>query len=358
MPVLHAFVCSLLVLVAAVRGQDTLRSAVGDELQRLTTKLATLTSDDASVVQVRRGAEPELALVRQALSAGRPSAALYRLARVRGNVLAIAYQAELQQRGPVDLDLLDREWARVGEELAPWLAEPLVAVGDGLGSALLRALVEAAAPRVRGHLTASRDYGHATIPGAGLFYLGAAAADRDFVVWARNLPQPTNARLAAPRSLHTDLDALHRDMLVAYVPPLSLEHHQEFVAAHSALQDARTLETTGLRHGALLRFVQAAMRFSALRPETRAWPRARIEQSLADARARLADGDAAGLGGLWLELAEADLDGKGAGEATPVAQMVAAGALPAYFAAMAPAPTARPAPAVAATVTLVRWPYT
>lgn len=238
------------------------------------------------------------------------------------------------------------------------MAEPLAQVGAGLDDPALRALVEAAAPRVRGQLAASRDYGHATIPGAGLFYLGAAAADRDFVAWARSLPQAANARLATPRALGADLDALQREMLAAYAPPLSLEHHQDFVAAHSALQDARTLEAAGLRHGALLRFVQAAMRFSALRPATRAWSRARIEQGLADARARFVDGDAAGLGGMWLELAEADLDGKEADVATPVAQMVAAGALPAYFAAAAPGRPARPASPVAATVTLVRWPYT
>ena len=119
-----------------------------------------------------------------------------------------------------------------------------------------------------------------------LFYLGSAQAARDFAQLSRRLS--VSSKDAAPplRALGPELDALEGDLLAAYRPPVSVERHPEFIAASSALNDARKLDAAGLRYGALLRYLQAAQRtpLAALRPPR--WTSAALRDSLRETARR------------------------------------------------------------------------
>src|SRR6185503_4980615 len=192
----------------------------------------------------------------------------------------------------------------------------------------------------------------------GLYYIGTAQAAREWVAFLRSLPSGPRAAAPPLRPLDVELDALEGEMLAAYRPPLSIDHHREFIAAHSALKEARELDAQGLRAAALLRYLQAALRFAPLR-----LPAPAVPPDLA-ARLRALDERLRGggvdhtIGRLFLEVAEADLAEHGPAGAAVNAAIVAADVLPRYLAALTPRPAAPPPAPARVTVTLVRWPYT
>jgi hypothetical protein len=235
--------------------------------------------------------------------------------------------------------------------------------------ALARALGEAALHQVRVYYDASLEYGRSTTPDSGLFYLGAAQAQAEFVKLARELgPQASLTPLGdapALRPLGAELDALERELLSAYRPPASVEQHPQFIAASSAVKMARELDAAGLRYGALLRYLQAILRFAAVRgPDPSLSPpaadppfdRSAFARKREALGARLSGRDHS-LGRVFLEVADAELAAEpvaGAATATAVVDDV----LPRYFAALGPPPPPVERPEPLATVTLVRWPYT
>jgi len=168
-------------------------------------------------------------------------------------------------------------------------------------------------------------------------------------------------RAAPPlRSIHPELEALENDMVAVYRPPLSIDHHGEFIAASSSLKEARELDAAGLYHGALLRYLQAEQLFAPLRPSN---PPPLAAEALTRKLEEHADRLKAGgidhsLGEMFLELAEAEVANAPQGTSPAGASLLATDVLPRYFAALAPAPQETPRPAPQLAVTLVRWPYT
>jgi hypothetical protein len=254
----------------------------------------------------------------------------------------------------------------MGETLRPSLRAPSAEELQGVRPALARALAEAARHQVRVYYDASLEYGRNTTPDSGLFYLGAAQAQAEFVGLSRTLaatlPPDSLGEPKTLRSLGPELDALERELLSAYRPPASVDRHPQFIAASAALKTARELDAAGLRHGALLRYLQAILRFAAVKEPASGSPSSVVALDPAFARKReeslkgLAGADHS-LGRVFIELADAELasdPGAGAATATAVVNEV----LPRYFAALAPATAVVPRPEPRATVTLVRWPYT
>jgi hypothetical protein len=154
----------------------------------------------------------------------------------------------------------------------------------GVQPAALRALGEAALPQLRVYYDASLEYGRNTMPDSGLFYLGSAQAQRDFVAFARTLAERSSARAPAVRALEPELDALDKEMLAAYRPPLSIDKHPQFITASSLLKEARELDAARLRYGALLRYLQAAYRFAPCASPRRRSTRPRSPRSSAGRR--------------------------------------------------------------------------
>ncbi len=350
---------ALAVLSFAARRASEARDPLADELARWSTFVTQHPAGDADWAQVRDGSAPALASARAAVGRGRRLMALSRLAAVYANLAGIRYAEALRARGPLDSAALALAWSRQATSLHAQLGTVAPAALDGVRPAAVRALAEASLSQVRGFHDASLDYGNSTSPEYGAFYLGAAQAMEDFVAFLRGLREPTPGPEPAFRSIAPELDSLGREMLAAYRPPLSIDHHAEFIVAHSALNEARALAAAGLHRGALLRYLQARVRFAPLRTPVAVLDSVALAHALAAADARLrADGRDHTLARMLLEIAHADAESAAPGATAATAAAIVTDVLPHYFAALEPAAPAPARPAPEVTVTLVRWPYT
>jgi len=352
---------AFLLLAANAAAAPPAADPLADEVARWDTFLRTHVAagpTDTLWAEVKQGSEPALQRTQQALRDRHRLLALLRLSVAREGLAAAAYMSQRTPAERTERAPFEAEWARMGGVLRAALAPPAPATLEGLRPALVRALAEAAQPQVKVYYDASLDYGRSTTPESGLYYLGSAQAAQEFVGFLRTLPAHEAAAPPRLRALGPDLDALEGEMLAAYRPPLSIDRHRDFILAHSALKEARELDALGLRHGALLRYLQAAVRFAPLRaPAPAVAPdlRLRLDRLAAELGRERADHSIARL---FLEVAEADLAEHAQDGAAVNAAAVAADVLPRYRAALGPAPAPAPRPDPRVTVTLVRWPYT
>ena len=342
-------------LLAARAGAPAGPDALSTELDRWTAFVRTNASVDEMWKQVKEVSAPVLERARTALASDRRLLATQLVLTARAPLSAAAYMQSPPASAAKDGPAFEAEWARMGRVLAARFAKPRVDALDAVRPAALRALGEAVLLQPRGFYDASLEYGRATMPDYGLFYIGSAQAAGEIVDLSRSL-SATDAGPPPPpvRSVRPEIEALESDLLASYRPPLSVDRHPDFIAASASLKEARELDEAGLAYGALLRYLQAAQRFYPLRatPAT-APPNDRLRQL----EARLsADGRDHSLGRLFLERAGEAL--AASPPETAVAEAIVSDVVPRYLAALA-AP--RPEPARAEprfTVTLVRWPYT
>src|SRR5262245_17502210 len=343
---------------AAAPGRSPQAEAVATELARWSAFLKGNAATDDLWKDIKQSTEPALARAEKALADEHPLLAMLRLGSVNENLAAATYLGQRTPEQRKDNAAFEAEWKRVGEELRPQMGAPATHAFDGVRPALLRAMGEAALPQVRIYYDASLEYGRNTTPDSGLYYLGAALAARDFGALARRLS--AGPSLAAPplRPLGPDLDALEAEMLAAYRPPLSIDKHREFIGASSSLKEARELDAAGLREGALLRYLLAALRLGSLRAATPTEAPA-LAQSLRALEARLQKGGVDhSLGRVFVESAQGDLSEHATDGQAVNAAAVVNDVLPRYFAALQPAPPQPRRAEARVTVTLVRWPYT
>lgn len=351
-------VVALAAFSAAGRAGDA-KDPLASEIDRWTAFVRDSTSTDPLWAQLKPGSEQGLARAAEALRSGRRFLALQRLAPVRANLQAITYVFERPAAQRKEPALFEAEWARMGKVLERDMKPPSPAALDGVTPAAVRAVGETALPQVRIYYDASLDYGRSTDPDSGLFYLGDAQASRELVAFTRTLSAPTALRAPRLRALDPELDALEAEMLAVYKPPVSIDRHGEFIGASAALKEARELNAAGLRHGALLRYLQAALRFAPMRQPAPALEADALAKSLSELEARLARGGVdQSIGRIFLESAQGDLSSASSAAGTGNAAAIVSDVLPRYFAALEPARPAPPKPEPRATVTLVRWPYT
>lgn len=318
------------------------------ELERWSAFLKSKPADKAWT-DVRQDNEPVLARAEEALRSGHRLVALQRVVNAKADLATAEYVLGRTSAQRKDQAAFEAEWARLGGVMRADLGVPSPAALEDMRPAAVRAMGEAALSQVPIYYEASRAYGQATMPDAGLYYLASAKAQRDVVEFLRGLSEPTSRREPPVRSIAPELEALEAEVLAAYRPPASVDRHPEFITLSSALKEARELDAAGLRYGALLRYLQSAQRFAALRPA----PPSVGADALKELESRLSAGAAGdvdhSLGQMFLETAK--------GDATLV-PVIAGDVLPRYFAALEPARPQPPKPAPRVTVTLVRWPYT
>jgi hypothetical protein len=331
--------------------------ALAEELGRWKTALADEARADTLWTQVRAGAQTVLTQADQALADGRTHVAAERLIVGRQNLAAANYVAQLPAGATEDLAALEAEWQRMRGELGVDTPPP----APSSGSALRRAIEEAAAQQLKVYYDASLPYARNTTPLSGYTYLGIARSQQEAGRIAASLVPGDGRRQPRLRSIRPDIDALQAELLGLYRPPVSIEKHPDFIATSSLLKEARELDAAGRHYGALLRYLQAAMRFGMLEaPAADALPR-----SAARARAAAELDRAAGgrvdhsVARLFAERAAFEVD-RAESEAPPmIANAILARVLPRYYAALEPAPAAAVTAATpAVTITLVRWPYT
>ncbi|HEY6148374.1 MAG TPA: hypothetical protein VIZ69_11770, partial [Thermoanaerobaculia bacterium] len=336
-------------LVAAVPARDPLAA----EIARWSAYVRENKSTDENWTQVKQAVEPVLSRASKALEEGQRSLALLRLERARVNLAASRYVQSRPEAERTDIAAFEREWARMGKVLAADRKRVSPGALDAIHPAAVRAIAEASMPQIKTFYDASLEYGRATTPQYGLFYVGNAAGQRDFVAFCRTLSEPRTARAPALRPLSADIDALETELLAAYRPPASIDRHSEFIAASATVKEANELDQAGLRYGALLRYLQAAQRLGPLRA-TASVPAddAAIAKSLAEYEARLAAArDDESIGRLFLDAARSDLaEPQGS---RSISKAIVSEVFPRYFAALAPLPPAPPKVEPRVTVTLV-----
>lgn len=244
--------------------------------------------------QIKPGAAPIIARAEEALRDGRRFLALQRYAAVSTNLQAAMYANKHTADDRKNQARFESEWKRLGGSLRSDLQSPSPEALEDIQPAAVRAFAETALPQVR---------------------------------------------------------------LALYRPPLSIGKHPEFIGASSMLKEARELNAAGLRYGALIRYLEAARRVGQLRG-THPLQREELTKRLRDFEAKLSAGNLdQTIGQVFVESAQSDLASP---PQTPpvVATSIVTYVLPRYFAALQPAPPAKPKPAPTVSVTLVRWPYT
>jgi hypothetical protein len=358
-----ALVASLMVLgmtVARAREPQGKPDPLAAEITRWSAYLRENASKEEMWTQTKEASEPVLRRAEEALRDGRRLLALSRLAAVRVNLAAFEFLSRRPADQRKDPAAFEAEWTRLGKVLREDLDAPSSAAFEGVRPAAVRGLGEATLPQVRFYYEASLEYGRNTMPDSGLFYLDAARAQREFATFCRSLSEPSARRMPRLRGLRAEIDALEHDLLAAYRPPASIDRHGEFILASSMVKEARELDGMGLRYGALLRYLQAALRTAPLRPTPPPSLEAgRLATQLRGLDARLsAGGTDHSIGRLFLETAQADAAHPAPGVGSTVAAAIVSDVLPRYFAALEPARREAPGPAPEVTVTLVRWPYT
>lgn len=319
-------------------------------------------------MQVKGASLPMYDRTVQALHDGQRLLALQRLSAARLNPAAWAFTSTRPATAIADSTGWAAAWRNEGDSLGAFVA-PRGARHAGAGGdpaarlenvrpAAVRALAELAIPQVRNFYEAAYDYASSTQPVFGWFYVGAARAQRDFYDLCLQLGTAPARPEPRFRAIGAELDSLHARVLSAYRPPLSIDHHPEFIGVSSAIKEARELDDAGLHRGALLRAMTALQRFATLHPLA-TLDSVALAARLARLEARLAVGGMDhSLGELFLQSARSEIAAAKPGEVPPLAVVVAEEVLPFYFAAIAPAPAPAARPKPEATVTLVRWPYT
>jgi hypothetical protein len=323
-------------------------------------------SKDESWTQLKNAIEPTLDRARLALASGRRYLALQRLAPARVNLQASKWSDSQPAVDREQEAAFEAAWTKMGTVLKADLEKPRSSALDGVRPAAVRAIAETALPQVRAYYEAALEYGRATQPGTGLYYVGLAQAEKDLAAFCRSLSTKGGPPPPPLRSLEPDLDALETELLALYRPPASIDRHTDFIRASSTLKEARELDAAGLRYGALLRLLNAAQGVAALQASPGDAPAsdpAAVRAALADFEKRIGSRDVDhSIAQLYLEAAQSDLDGStpplpGAAPGSAAAA-IAKGVLPRYFTAIAPGTARPPRAAPQVTVTLVRWPYT
>jgi hypothetical protein len=344
--------------VLIARAADGARPAASDLIAKDVARLRHILDTDTVTVgffaDVKRATAAPVASAEQALAQGRPKFALLRLGAARVTLEPGLHAAPQGGRTTADFEA---EWQREGARFAPpaEAGRRFAAVTP----ALAKALAQAGAAQAHGTYDASLAYGHATESIFGWYYLAQAGSHLEFAEFAaKALPADPKRRAPALRGLTPEIKALRAEMLAVYKPPLSIDRHPEFIGASAAVKEAMEYSAAGLHEAALLRYLQAAVRFAPLRADAKPLAAEALAAATKEWQERLAEpGVDHSLGELFLEVAAGDADTARAGNAV-VASAVVEDVLPRYVAALSPAARPVVAKPAEATVTLVRWPYT
>jgi hypothetical protein len=346
--------------VAAVRASSP-SDPLAAEVARWSEYLRTNSSTDPMWLQVKDDMTRAMARVEDDLRAGRRLLALERLADVGPDLDASMYLGGLPAAERGSDEAFDAAWTAAGKQLAGDLGPASPEALAGVRPAAVRAVGETAVPAVRAYYEASSDYGRNTMAEAGLFYIGVAKGQRDLAALCRRLSASSTERPPPLRSIRGEIDDLEGELLAAYRPPASIDRHKDFIAASATLKEARELDAAGLRYGAMLRYLQAALRAAPLTGRAPALTSAQAARRLGEIRERLETRDAAvdqSLALLFVEMGESETAGAAAGASAADASAIVGDVLPRYFAALGPGRPRPPRPVPSVTVTLVRWPYT
>ena len=222
--------------LAATAASNTPQDPLASEIDQWNAYVKGNTSKDETWLQVKQSVEPLLAGAEEARKSGRRLLALQRLGTARVYLSASRYLDGFSAEKKADGAAFEAEWSRMGGALRDSLGTIPPGVLDGVEPAAVRAMGEAALPQIKGYYDASLEYGRNTMAQTGLFYIGSAQAQREFVALCRALSAPSGRPAPPLRSLAPEIERLEGELLAAYHPPASIDRHSEFIGASATLE--------------------------------------------------------------------------------------------------------------------------
>jgi len=304
---------------------------------------------------------------RKALATGYLYASLYYLQTVMAHAVAGQYidsQKGLEKAG---FDAFEKEWQRLGPQLAQEEKELTEARLNSLPAAV-RALVQTAQEQSRSYYQAGRLYARETTVPYGLHYIGEAKGLLAFANWGAGLRFPKSPSWKG-LSPDREISELEKEILKSYQRPDATKQQELFNEINSQLNFAQILTRKGKSVAALQTYLEASRLFNLIDPP--AVQPSDFGKFQTQARAVKARLDAEPLdqsvGRMYWEIVQlklnASADNKLAEADARQVTIILDKVLPRYFQYLGNS-SAAASPAAAATahakvkVTLVRWPYT
>ncbi|HEY7162474.1 MAG TPA: hypothetical protein VH815_14505 [Acidobacteriota bacterium] len=313
---------------------------------------------DEDWTSLKQVLEPVIERAEIEVTKGRRFSALHLLALVRSNLAASKFLAD-HAAEVKEFGLFEQEWQKVGKSLGPVLNGKQHLDLNGYPAAV-RAVAEVSYSEIKVYYDSSIEYGKATEPTYGMFYLGSAQGQYDFTQFCKTLRAASTYTPLTIGNFENEIESFEDTVLAAYKPPLSIDQHPIFIRVSAMIKQAHELYDAGAYYGALYRYLEARYRyFRALEPGqaiTADQAAARAQEFEKRFNQNSADNT---IGRIFLELGLSE-----AQDTTPNTQggtnarVLFDDVLPHYFSSIEPAKTKRAVVTPVTTVTLVRWPYT
>jgi len=352
----------VMVLALPARGQDA-ASQIRAEAERLHHSLRDKPISYPDIPNASKMVGDGLQEVIQGESAGRLYISLEKLCQTTDFLHAVWAVADKAGAVKAGLPAYEAEWEKVSSSVTAidrqahekdWNDSPMA----------VRALSETAQGMTMPLLEGARGFAVSMQPKDGLFNLGQAQGQAEFVAFCSTLHLPRKAAPYPLRSLMPEIEILQEKANAAFQPPRSIDLHTLFMSLNSALKQARELDATKCYAGALYQYLYAVGFYGMLDaapPDSS--QQSALKSALATARQKL---DASprddSIPQLFLEKAESQVahaDGSApSADDWRIAKVVVDQVLPAYFALDKPLLAAQRAPGKTIDITLVRWPYT
>ena len=195
---------------------------------------------------------------------------------------------------------------------------------------------------------------------SALYYAGESRGQAQFSAFCYTLNLPRKNAAFPLRSISPELHQLQTQVMAAYRPPRSVEHHADFIHLNATLKLAGELDAAKLYAGALYQYLDAtqqlAMFFATVPPAAK---QSRLRKSLQKMTSDLGGSQQdQSIAQLFLERTEAGLTRSPGAAGWMTFETIIEQVLPAYFAALKASPPSEHRAPAGVTVTLVRWPYT
>ena len=234
----------------------------------------------------------------------------------------------------------------------------------GHSLAVMQALYQEAQGSAIPLLDGARGFATSTNPPDGLFNLGQAMGEAEFVSFAASLHLPQTKAALPLRSILPELNLLQEKTNAAFQPPKSIELQSGFIALNSALKVAEELDAKKSYAGALYQYLLAVGYYGMLNAKPLdAASQAELKVTLAAVKKKLDESSTdETVAQLFQQRAEAAILPGGSMPSADdwrAAKVILEEVLPAYFALRSPAVPANALPTgKTVALTLVRWPYT
>ena len=300
----------------------------------------------------------------QELSAGRLYVSLEKLQLVEDWLQGARLLAEKEEVAKQGLPAFESRWGKASMSLTA--LEERSRQEDGSPSpAAVRALLQFSQVSAAGLIDGGRAFATIGTPADGLFNLGQGMGETEFASFAASLHFPANKTALLLRSILPELIALQAKTNAAFQPPKSIDQHGQFMAINSALKVAQELDARKFYAGALYQYLEATLQYGMLNaPQVDSAALAELKSSLQAAGSKLQKSATdESIVQLFQQRAETILSHADGSEPSADERrglkVYLTEVLPAYFSVRSgPAPSLTTPSGKAATLTLIRWPYT